>query len=355
MKIVHVITDANIGGAGHQLVSLLAVGDCDAQVILPVGSALVPLLARLGVSYHEVPYIAAKSLSLRGVRVIYKILKQLRPHIVHTHASFSARVAARLLGIKVVHTMHCAFTVAVWRRSFPAKQILGGINNFFSDRVIATSPVARDTLLQQGVNDRKIRIVMNGVPPCAPEGEFPAPKDKFKDKFIVAYLARLVQLKGHDTVLDAAKLLDDNVHVILAGDGEYAGHLRTRIANEGITNVSLVGFISDIGALLAATHVQVNASYLSETTSLSLLQGMSMGVPAVVSDFGGNPYVITDGENGLLFPPRHAAKLAQAITKLQNDKTMHNRLSQGARKIYNDNFTATIMASGTNKVYRELV
>lgn len=68
--------------------------------------------------------------------------------------------------------------------------------------------------------------------------------------------------------------------------------------------VFFAGFIERVERALWAMDAQINASTESEGTSLSLLEGMSFGLPAVVSDIGGNPLLIQDGENGLVFPNR---------------------------------------------------
>ena len=362
-KILHISTDTNIGGAGHQMLNLLdSMGkDFTAEVILPENSRLAPILKRKRIKYHEVPHIAEQSFSWAGVKAIRKKLKEIAPDIVHTHASFSGRVAARLYGkCKIVHTLHCAFPVPKRRKSFPAKQVLGMVNNMFSDRMIATSPVAKQVLLDMGASAKKIRVVFNGVPKAKEYTPAQATilRRKYKvpeDVFVLAYIARLTEIKGHDYVLDTAKELPYNVMILFAGDGDYEKHLANRIKQENLSNVRLLGFVDEVEELLAVMDAQLNMSYVSETTSLSLLQGMSVGKPAIVTKFGGNVYVIEKDVNGILVPPCDPEALDEAITNLKNDPEMYKRLSEGARMRYNQRFTAKKMAEETEKIYRELI
>jgi glycosyltransferase involved in cell wall biosynthesis len=362
-KVLHIITDSNIGGAGHQMLTLIDTlsGDFTAEVILPQNSRLGPALERRKIKYYELPHIAERSFSWAGVGVIRKKLKEILPDIVHTHASLAGRIAARLhRKCKIVHTLHCAFPVEKWRKSFPMKQISGCVNNMFSDRMIATSPVARDTLLQMGASQKKIRVIFNGVPPAE---EFPTEKiarlrEKFnipQNNFVVAYIARLTEIKGHDYVFDTAREQPYNVILIFAGDGDYEEHLKQRVENENLNNVRMLGFVENVDEVLAVTDVQINASYVSETTSLSLLQGMSVGKPAIVTNFGGNPFVIKDGENGLLIPVCDPQAMDDAITKLRDDKDLYEQLSIGARLRYSKHFTAKKMTEDTESVYKELL
>jgi len=362
-KVLHIITDCNIGGAGHHMLTLLDAlnKEFKAEVILPEDSRLAPILKSKNIKYHEVPYIAAKSFSRAGIGVIRRKLKEIAPDIVHTHASFSGRIAARLYGrCKIVHTLHCAFPVPKWRKAFPIRQIFGMVNNTFSDRIIATSPVAKETLLQIGTSEKKIRIIYNGA---APAKEYSLEKiTKLRQKysippnaFVVAYIARLTEIKGHDCILDTARELPYNVIIVLAGDGDYEEHLKERVTNERLHNVRMVGFINNVDEILAISNVQINMSYVSETSSLSLLQGMSVGKPAIATNFSGNPYVIKDGDNGLLVPVNDPEELDCAIIKLKDDHELYQQLSEGAKQRYSRQFTARMMAENTESVYKELM
>ena len=119
-------------------------------------------------------------------------------------------------------------------------------------------------------------------------------------------------------------------------------------------DIIFTGFISDVDKLMSITDIQVNASYGTEATSLALLEGMSLGVPAVVSDFGGNPGVIKNGENGYVVPKQNAAALMSGINKLIGDDETYARMSQTSREIFKASFTAAAMTRNTEKLYCEL-
>jgi len=363
IKILHIITDCNIGGAGHHLLTLLDTFDKNlkVEVMLPENSRLTPILKSKRVRCYEVPHIAARSFSIAGVNAIRRRLKTIRPDIVHTHASLSGRIAARMHGgCKIVHTLHSAYPVPRWRKLFPFKLLSGIINNIFSDRMIAVSPVSKDILLDMGASKSKVRVVFNGVPPAqqfTPD-EKAALRNKYdipQDAFVVAYVARLSKIKGHDYILDMAKELPYNVLVLFAGDGEYENKLKSRIRKEGLTNVRMLGFVAGADEIFAIMDVQINASYVSEATSLALLFGMSVGKPAIVTNFSGNPYVIESGVNGLLVPTCNPEAFDDAITRLKDDTELYDVLSKGAYMRYTERFTAECMTRNTENVYRELL
>ncbi len=364
IKVINIISDTNIGGAGRCLLSFIDSYDrekLDLSVFLPASSLLCPELTRRGVAYREVPHINDASMRLSAVTSFLKLFKSEKPHIVHTHAVMSARLAAKLYGkCAIVHTRHSVFDLPLWQKKFPARLLLGGINNFLSDFIIAVSPAAKENIVEIGTNPNKVKIVFNGVNRLINVSEQDKAEFKerlgIKDEFVVSIIARLEEVKGHDYLLDAAKAmleLDKEIKIVIAGAGTLSEHICNRIKNEGLSNVVFAGFVKEVDKLLAITHLQVNASYGTEATSLSLLEGMSIGVPAVVSDFGGNPYVIKKGVNGIVVPKKNAEVLMKAVLKLKNDKELYNTLSQGAISTFDEKFTSKAMAEGITKVYTE--
>ncbi|NLA86418.1 MAG: glycosyltransferase family 4 protein, partial [Clostridiales bacterium] len=115
--------------------------------------------------------------------------------------------------------------------------------------------------------------------------------------------------------------------------------------------VVFTGFISDVAPFLSILDVQLNASYGTETSSLSLLEGMSIGLPAVVSDYGGNPYVITDGENGLLFHNRDSKGLADCVRRLMDNPRQLSQLGKNAVTVFNEKFTGQKFAQRIESIY----
>jgi len=361
-KILHIVTDTNIGGTGDLLLHLLDAYDKAAfnmEVVLPENARLSPLLAERGVTYYEVPDIADKSFSFKGIGTLRRKIQEIKPDIVHTHGSLSGRIGARLCRAKVVHTRHCAFPVALWKKIFPVKQVLGLINNSLSDLIIAISPAAAENLTDMGTKKSKIRTLFNGTPPAksyTPE-EIEGLKQKYDippDTFVLAIMARLVEIKGHDDILDAAKEVPDAL-ILVAGDGERQAHLEARITSEEITNVRLIGFVKEVDEIIAIADATLNASFGTETSSLVLIKGMSAGKPGVASDYGGNPYLIQHGVSGLVYPTRDGTAMAKAIARLMSDTGLYEQTSTGARQVYEKRFTDKKMAADTEAVYREVV
>ncbi|MCL2371910.1 MAG: glycosyltransferase [Defluviitaleaceae bacterium] len=357
IRVLHVLSDSNIGGAGHQMLALLAKprDGFEVEVALPEGALLIPALQEAGVKCVELPYLAEKSFSFRAVRALRTCMEAYKPDIVHTHAAMSGRLAARLYGkCKVVHTRHSVFDPSLKQRA------LGRLANWLSDAVIAVSPAAMDNQLALGTRPEKIHVIFNGMPkPRAftPE-ERTALREKYgipQEAFVLAQVARLTEVKGQGDMLTAARDFNQNILLLMAGEGELRPELEARIAAEGIKNVRLLGFIKEVEEVLAVMDAQVSASFGTEATSLALVQGMSIGKPAIVTDYGGNPYVISTGKNGVVVPTCNPAAMAKAINGLCQDGEMYNKLAQGAVQEYESRFTVEEMVDRTFGLYRELL
>lgn len=367
IKVLEVSSDSNIGGAGKCIITFLKYFDrnrFDAAVVLPRGSLLKPEAEELGITVYEMDNLAEKSLDFKAISSLRKLFKELKPDIVHTHASMSARIAAKLCGIKTVYTRHSVFEPPRRLSHGVGKFINGAINNAAADRIIAVAEAAKDNLTATGVSSKKIEVILNGVEPL--DEYTPKAREEARRSFgindgetAVAIVARLTEVKGQDYFIDCAEILRNKgytVKFLIAGTGGTEDMLKERIKDKGLDDtVVMTGFLTNVEPLMNAMDIQANCSFGTEATSLSLLQGMSLGKPAVVTEFGGNPGVIKDGVNGCLVPIKNAEAMAAAIGKLIDDKTLYNKMRENAKRIYKAEFTAQVNTRRIEDVYSSLV
>ena len=367
IKVVEVSSDSNIGGAGKCILTFLSNFDrkkFDVSVVVPRGSLLIPEIEKLDIKVYQLDNLAEKSLDFKAVLGLKKLFKQIKPDIVHTHASMSARFAAKLCGIKTVYTRHSVFPPSASISKGIGKIINGCVNNCTADRIIAVAEAAKDNLVATGVSAKKIDVILNGVEPLIPYD-----KDRIKqlrkdygieeDEKVAIMAARLNVVKGHKYFVDAAGILKNRgvkFKFLIAGTGEMENDIKKQIESAGLCNeVKMLGFLTDIEPLMNVMDVQVNCSFGTEATSLALLEGMSLGKPAVVTDFGGNPGVIEDGVNGFLTPTHNAELLADRLEKLFCDADLYEKMSRECKRVYNENFTACVNTRAIEGVYMTML
>lgn len=364
--ILQIISDTNIGGGGRSLLNYLRCqdrGEFTSHVVLPRHSALKAPLQELGVPISEIDAMADKSMDLAAIGPLCKVIRQVKPDLVHTHGSLSGRVAAKLCGKKVVYTKHCAFAPGAVLGSAPGRLAGRVMDACFSNGVIAVGPSAREVLLKSGVSQKKIHEFLNGVDPLdkptAQEREALRADYGFgPDDLVLGILARVEEYKGHDTLFDAAKLLlaeGRPVKLLVAGEGSQEHQLRLRALSFPQGSVFFTGFVEDVRKALWAMDIQINASTESETSSLSLLEGMSIGIPAIVSDVGGNPVLIRDGENGLVFPRKDSQALAGCVARLLDHPEQREEMGRRGEEIFQKEFTGERFAKHVEDVYRDVL
>ncbi len=362
IKVVNVISDANIGGAGKCVLTFLKHYDkrlFDVTTVVPKNSLLVSEIKKLNEKYIEIDGICDNSLDAKSIKELKSVFNKIKPQIVHSHAAMSARIAARFTRAKIIYTRHSVFEPSKAISKGIGKIINGCVNNFFADKIIAVADAAKDNLTQTGVSDKKIVVIKNGVD-CIPkydDQKIREIKDFYgiKDEFVMTIAARLTFVKGHSYILEAVKKLKDdgyNFKLIIAGIGDYEDKIIKKIKELDIEDkVIMAGFVKDIEKIVNITDLNLNASFGTEATSLSLLEGLSIGIPAVVSNFGGNGGVIKDNVNGFLFEKQNSDDLYKKIKLILSDNALYERLKEGSKKVFEAEFTAEIAVRKTEAVY----
>ena len=364
MKIVHIISDSNVGGAGILLENLLRHSALRAStaVILPRDAAMAARYEALGVRVLPILTGADRSFSPRDLFPLLACLRRERPTVVHTHGSLIGRVAAFLCGVPVrLATRHCAYPVTGVAALTPIKLLRRAAHGMLTTVSVATAYAAKDNLLALGIPPKKIYMIRNGAEPLPllreeEKGAVRAALGIPEGVFCVGICARLAPVKGHLIFLSAARILQErgvrDICFLIVGGGEEEDDLREVCARFGLDDrVRFTGYTDTPARYVSLFDVAVNCSTGTETSCLALSEAMSLGIPCIASRYGGNPEMVREGENGLLFPPRDAAALADCIIRLRSDKPLYDRLARGARSAFLREFDARRMAKEYDRLY----
>ena len=357
IKVLHVISDTGIGGAGVLLCNCLRHAEkalFSYSVALPRGSVLKTRLDEMGIRTIPLDGLADKSADPTAIPTLLSLIKEEKPDVLHTHAGLSARIAGVMANVPArVNTKHCLTNSG-------AKGVRGGMENLLSTHFIATAEAAAETLLASGIYSTKIHIIPNGSDPVSPLSS--EEKRQLKkalgipeNAFVVGMAARMERGKGQEILLEAARLCffqEPSIRFLLVGTGNMEKELQNQAVSFGLRqNVKFLGFREDVGRYMNIFDVNANCSYISETSSLSLSEGMSLGIVPVVSRVGGNPFMADFGRCGVIVPPRDPEALAEAILALYRSPRAREELSRRCRAHYERNFRAEQMARRTEELY----
>jgi L-malate glycosyltransferase len=294
-------------------------------------------------------------------------VRRSRIQIVHTY-SFYANVfaipAAKLGRVPVV--------VASIRDTgaylTPMQQRVQRMVCRLADRVVANAEAVKRWLVDEGYDEHKITVIRNGIDP-APFGKKTAAGKLHRelglppDAPLVAVLSRVSPIKGLEYFLEAATTVAANApdaRFLIVGeaephDADYRRKLESYAERLGLgRRVVFTGLRLDVPQVLDEVAVSVLPS-LSEGLSNVLLESMAARVPVVATRVGGNSEAVAEGVTGLLVPPRDAAGLASAISRVLDDRDLAARMGRAGRARVVERFSIQDMVRQTEQLYLRLL
>ncbi len=336
-KILHFITDTDIGGTELMLVRLVPhlKKTFDTRVVsaLPRGPIGL-LLEERGV---PVTYLSLRHWFDIGILFRFaRVVRDFQPDILVTHLihpDIFGRIFGRLFGIK---TIVCSQQGSLLQWEF--LRTVDRLTARLVDLYIVQTDIAKEELANRlRLPLDRFVVIPNSVVPHglivdkeAMSQELSVPARDVK----IVCVSRLRRRKGHEHLLEAFNtlfLLHNNISLILVGDGEREDALRAQItAYPSRHKIFFLGNRHDVDRLLAFSDIFVLPT-LAEGMSNAILEAMAAGLPCVVSDIPVNRALITPGQNGLFFKAGDSHDLAATLAKLITNSTLQQRLANQAR------------------------
>jgi glycosyltransferase involved in cell wall biosynthesis len=292
MKVLHVITGLEAGGAEIQLAMLVRHTRHEADVVTLYNPGSVAEQIRAGgTRVRDIGM--TRNTQLGALLRLRSLIAQGRYDVVHTHlyrAQIYARPAARLAGTPVVVTTeHSIGETHIERRKMSAGvRRLYLASEMFSDATIAVSDVVRERLVRWGVSAKKIVVIPNGLETAALAFD-PAARERARaqfgigpETFVIGALGRIDENKRVElTVEAAAPMLGERCKILVIGRGDGRAEAEATAARLGVTeHVIFGGFQPDTAAMMAAFDLYVACS-VQETFGLAILEAMASGLPVV--------------------------------------------------------------------------
>ena len=357
MKVLHVITSLNIGGAEKLMVDLLPrlkQRGVEVELLVFVGTRTMfyDQLEREGVKITSFSDRGSVYNPLHLIR-LFRFLQKNHFDVVHTHNTapqlFAALVAV-LCSVVLVTTEH---TTSNRRRDWKWYRLIDKWMYSKYSRVICISDAAEHTLreyLDCDAIDQKFLTVYNGVD-VNKYAEALSFTDYQTPRKVVTMVAGFRYQKDQDTLIRAMRHLPKEEYELwLVGDGERRGELEVLVANLGLNDqVKFWGIRGDVPSLLKRSDVVVMSSHF-EGLSLSNIEGMSVGKPFIASDVDGL-HEMTSGA-GLLFAHGDDKQLAELIQTLMGDSVFYKQIATQCL-LRAKLFDISKMVDGYMRVYEE--
>jgi glycosyltransferase involved in cell wall biosynthesis len=226
-------------------------------------------------------------------------------------------------------------------------------------RVICVSDAVRRFLTGVGVPPDRLVTIYKGHDPAWYATKFPGRLSDFgipAGAFLVGMAGKLRPRKGVDDLVRAAALLPPGrAHYLLVGELTDPA-VMPLVRQHGLGDVMhFPGFRTDAAALMGACDVFVMCSPERDALPRAVIEAMSQGVPAIVTNVGGMPEVVVDNQCGLVVPTRDPAALAAAILALAENDVQRRFLGAAARERIRTQFNIERTVTQTLDVYREVL
>jgi glycosyltransferase involved in cell wall biosynthesis len=208
------------------------------------------------------------------------------------------------------------------------------------DRVITNSENTSELLQRYGIAHKdSIRVIHNGI-------ELPAVKPAPNNK-VVLYVGSIKEVKDPMTFIRACHKVidtDKDVRIVMAGDGNMRPLVESYIADNGLLPYfTLLGEVPYENIPYGEASVYVNSS-LSESSSNSLLEALSFGIPSVATANSGNSGVLSGLRHHRLVPVSNGDDMAEAIhSLLDTGPDTRKTIFEESRKIISDHYSVPKM------------
>ncbi len=361
-KILHLTYDMRIGGT-EMVIKNLIEGNTDAELDMSIYC----------IEHPVGPW--GEDLKSKGVQISgqarkpgfdVKLIKAIRQHIklhqidiIHCHQYTPwvyGALAAAFTKTKVIFTEHGRFypDSSNWKRAIVNPLLLG-----LTNRVTAISEATKQALVDfEFIPDNRIAVIYNGIKALEVDTLKQQTIQQLglpKDAFIFGTVARLDPIKNQSMMVRAfAKVAFTNpsTYLVIVGDGEMRLSLESLVKKLRLRDrVIFTGYQSNPKSLINAFDVFLLSS-LSEGTSMTLLEAMSLGKPCVVTDAGGNAEVIDHNYNGLVCENDNEDAFAQAcFTMLTSDL---ERYHYQCKERFDAKFSVVTMQAHFRKIWNSI-
>lgn len=361
MNVAFLTMGKDIGGAKQDIITLSQqIADKGHNVyVLAAPGVMDKELANTKVHFIPVEFYTRSPWGLfKASRELLKIVHRERIELVNPQGFFTAAIAwlmrfsFRPSFIPIITTIHMFSELKYYKYAW--------MLNIFSKEIITESNCERVRLEGGGTKRDRITVINNSVDMVkfSRKTSKPVLRDEYNimdETRVFGIIARLSPEKRHDNYIDAAKLVHDNnpnTLFFIIGDGPTME--ATKKHAEGLDYVVFTGMRRDVPDCLRSLDCFVLCSKV-ESLPLSIREAMSMELPVVVTDVGGNREIVAEGITGFLVPPQKPEQLAKAMLDIANKTEKAKEMGKEAWQFCKDRFDAVNWALYTEEKFKSLL
>ena len=375
MKVLHIISGGDSGGAKTHIVTLLqelnTLPELEIRLLCVLEGEFADAARNAGIDTTVI--VQKKRYDIFSVRRIAAFIKAGGFEVVHFHGARANYIAMflRLMGVRkrvFCTTIHSDYMLDFVNDPYKQRFYMP-INKFALKRFnyfITISKAMARLFETRGFAGEKLFSVYNGIKTSAVPDEIAGQAEFLSehgvkhepDCIYIGIAARLHKVKGVDVFLKAAKLAsarNKKLRFLIAGAGDLEAEFESFIADNGMADVChMLGHVSDVFSFYNAVDINSLTSY-SETFSYSLLEGGLMKKATIAADCGGIPEMIVNRKTGLLFKTGDHLELAECFLLLAGDGEMRRSCGEAFYQAVLNEFSAKRMGADHLKWYEYFI
>lgn len=333
-RILFTESSSNLGGqemqALQQMMALNKVG-IKTKLARRKNSGIAMRAALLGLQGVDVPF--RNSLHFPSMLAMRRLIREWRPQAIISHSGHDANITA--LSASFLQQRPVIVRSRTYQPGLPRAWTY---NHFADITVVPSAGLQREILANPQIAPERVQVLYPGIDFNAIEraATVPLPHEivswlNKRTGPLVVQAAMLRPEKGHLFMLDVIAQISSRftgLRFVIAGDGEQKELIAQRINELGLSeSVLLAGLLSPVAPLLKCADLVVMPSFY-EPLGMAQSEALVLGVPVVVSNVGGIPETVTDGETGLLVEPGDLDAWANALTWSLNNLPRIRQMAQ---------------------------
>jgi glycosyltransferase involved in cell wall biosynthesis len=296
---------------------------------------------------------------LKLVHHLAEVIREFKPDVLHAHYASSYGLLGALSGFH-------PFVLSVWGSDiyfFPRIPILGPMILKFNfrkaDKILSTSHAMTGAI--RTYTEKEVSVTPFGID-LDVFSVFPATPVFSTGDLVVGTIKALEPVYGVEILIRAFQLVKEKlpgmpVKLLIVGGGSLEGNLKSMVRQSGLEKeVVFTGKVSPAEVPQYYNRIDIFAALsLSESFGVSVLEASASEKPVVVSDAGGLPEVVVDGQTGFIVPAGNAEKAMEAIEKLIMDKALRDKMGKNGRAFVSQNFNVVNSIDRMVAVYEAFV
>ncbi len=365
IKVLHLTFDMRIGGTEQVIKNLVENADTEHfdNSILCIESPLGPFAGELLAKGIVITALSrTPGFDCKLIKQIRTYIKKNNIDILHCHQYTPwvyGVLAAVMTKTKVIFTEHGRFypDSSTWKR-----KLINPWLHRITTSTTAISGATKDALaIYENIPSADIKVIYNGITPLkVDQQQAEQLRRKLgigKNTLCLGTIARLDPIKNHPMMLRAFKqILNKKIDakLLIVGDGDMRKTITNLISELALEqHVIMTGYQAKPHHHLALMDIYLLSS-LSEGTSMTLLEAMSIGKPCVVTNAGGNPEIIEHQVNGLITANDDANAFAEAIAYIASDQKLKEDMAVQSRQRFERRFSANSMIHQFQTLYQKI-